>query len=114
MPKTIVVVFTDNNARVLVNPLDLKAFEGAANAVINPDLWELRGIPPHFWKLVEGKILPMTPEECAARQSQLDKSGADNVIKLVPRGSKPSRRAPWLAIGVAVALLILGAYLIKP
>ena len=51
MNKTTVVVFNENGVRILINPD--KAPKGA---IINPDLTHLKGVPPHLWKLENGKI----------------------------------------------------------
>lgn len=51
--KNKVVVFTQNNARILVNPPDLTKFDGKPNTFINPDLSLVTGVEPHFWKLLQ-------------------------------------------------------------
>ena len=50
--KNKVVVFTQNNARVLINPLSLDKYRGKPNAYINPDLNLVAGVEPHFWKVL--------------------------------------------------------------
>lgn len=47
--KNRVVLFTQNNARILTNPPDLVKFEGKENAYVNPDLGYVYGVDPHFW-----------------------------------------------------------------
>lgn len=51
--KNKVVIFTQNNARILVNPPDLSKFDKKENAFVNPDLSLVTGIEPQFWKLIK-------------------------------------------------------------
>lgn len=77
MPR--VIVFTEDNARVLYTDTpDLWA--DTPEAVIEPDLKEVTGVAPHFWKLVDGKILPMTDLERAARHDYHSRNVALNII----------------------------------
>lgn len=58
----IVVVFTENNARILTNPDNIKFYESLSNAIVDPDLKAVEGLPPHYWRLENGKVLPMSEE----------------------------------------------------
>jgi hypothetical protein len=90
--KTRVVVFTENNARILINPYNLDQFRAMPNAVIDPDLSHVRGISPHFWKNDEGRIVPMSESERAERLKHLVAHGSDNVISI--SAARP-RRPLW-------------------
>lgn len=80
-----VVVFTKNNARILkVSGLELFAYKNMANAVIDPDMSRVKKLPPHLWKLVDGKVLPLNFIERPLRNKNILKKGADNEIVLVP------------------------------
>lgn len=83
MKKNKVVIFTKNNARMLVNPKDLTAFESMPNAVINPDLSKVHRIPMHFWKLTKGQVVEMTRPEKIARMEDIEDHGADNKVKFM-------------------------------
>lgn len=48
--KNKVIIFTDNNARILVNPAEVEIFEDKPNAYVNPDLRFVTGVAPHHWK----------------------------------------------------------------
>ena len=78
--KTQLVIFTSNNARILVghNPAEYP------HALVNPDLSLVKRVPTHFWKLAGGKIVPMTAKEQAARLADHAKNAVDNdVTKIV-------------------------------
>lgn len=79
MEKT-VVIFTPNNARIIRNPSAeaLESFVKWPNVVIDPDLSKVEGLPPHFWKLVDGEIVPLDAAEQTARQNHIEKFGVDN------------------------------------
>ena len=62
-----VVVFTEDNARVLYTDTP-QLWEHTPQAVIEPDLKEVTGVAPHFWKLVDGKVVPMNDVERASRK----------------------------------------------
>ena len=72
-----VVVFTSNNARILVN-IPRKELVTLRTYLENPDLTKVKGVPPHFWKLVNNKIVPMNDFEQSQRRSAIERSGIDN------------------------------------
>jgi cbb3-type cytochrome oxidase subunit 1 len=77
-------VFTKNNARILTNPTskELKAYK---NSVIDPDLSQVRAVPPHFWKRGLGNlIVPMTDHEQKIRLSDIKENGVDNEVRRLP------------------------------
>lgn len=80
MEKNKVVVFTKNNARIVVTD-EIKHYERLPNALINPNLSQVKGIPPHFWKLENKKVVPMNRDEKLARLSDHEAFGVDNEIK---------------------------------
>lgn len=94
--KTTVVLFVANTARILVNPES--DYTGVVNAVINPSLTAVKGIPPHFWKLVEGKILPMDETE---RKERLK-----SIVRLLPPPKHRSYHMLWKYLAVSGWALI--------
>ena len=74
--KTKVVVFTENNARILINPSPMP--QAGPRVFINPDLSAVRGVAPHFWKVAHGKIVPMSRPEKALRLQHIASNGAIN------------------------------------
>lgn len=103
-----VVVFTTNNARILINPPDLLPFVQMPNAVIDPDLSSVVGVAPHHWKLTNGKIQSMRDYEITARDAHIKNNGVDSHIRLlVSNPPKPSFLRRQYAIGQ-----FLGLYLI--
>lgn len=77
--KNYAVVFTHNNAR-LIYAEDLQTLKGYENVVLNPDLGYVRGIAPHFWKFVNGFIMPMDEKEQEERMASIIKSGTQNDV----------------------------------
>lgn len=73
-----VVVFTENNARI-ITVSDASKYSEWPNAVIDPDLSKVRKIPPHHWKLYRGQVLPMDMVSRAARDGELE-GGAQNAL----------------------------------
>lgn len=73
------VIFTSNNARIFNYPCK----DHRETCIHDPDLTEVKGIPPHLWKLEKGKILPMTEGEANIRQQHVDTHGADNNVEKV-------------------------------
>jgi hypothetical protein len=64
--KDIIVIFTENNARILEGQ-KASAYFGRQDCLINPKIPQ--GIPPHHWKLEKGKIVEMSSDEKALRDS---------------------------------------------
>lgn len=73
-----VVIFTENNARIVTNPEDLDYFKRLPNALINPDFSKVKGIPPHFWKCVDGKLEAMSADERS--NASIDEHRIDNRV----------------------------------
>lgn len=101
--KQIVVVFNKYGARILVNPGD--AYDNSQDTIINPDLTEVKGLPPHYWKLVDGKVLPKTIIEQEEIDALHDKAPFNSVRMQVFKKS-PSKL-------YAVAFMTLGAAIIE-
>jgi len=76
-----VVVFTTNTARILTNPPNLSDMTKWPNAVIEPNLSQVNGLLPQFWRLLDGDIVPMSPLEIRYRKKLITSSGMDNVVR---------------------------------
>lgn len=117
MSKTRVVIFTENNARILVNPLNVERFKEMPNAVVNPDLQHVKNIPPHFWKLTEsGNIVPMSDEEKKAKSIGLTPARMKNVIELPARVVNqvklvevPTKLSPVSEVAMRLGYFLLGS-----
>lgn len=108
MEDTTVIVFTPNNCRILKNPENLNIYQHMSNAHINPDLSAVKKIPPHFWKVIEGKIVPMTLVEMSQRENHHTDTGVDNSLrKLSKRQLRPPMNKKNLIIWSLVGLVIL-------
>ncbi len=85
-----VVVFTENNARIITNPSNPDDYINNIKAVIDPDLTQVHGVPPHFWKLNFGRIESMDDSEKAQRLSvlELDKTNTYSINEMFLRVSK--------------------------
>lgn len=73
-----VVVFTKNNARILYNPGNLDDYKNCMSALIDPDLKSVAGVPPHLWKLLDGKVVIMDTSESKARNTHIAIHGVIN------------------------------------
>ncbi len=74
MSKDKVVLFQDGYARILTNPPveELQKLQEAnLPYLVNPDLSNVKGLSPEFWKLVGINILPMSKEEQQERSNDL-------------------------------------------
>lgn len=72
--KEIYVVFSPTNARILINPEEPLLYEGRDDVIKNPDLTNVQGIPPHFWKVQNYRIVSMTEAEKKQRQKIIDET----------------------------------------
>jgi hypothetical protein len=117
------VIFTTNNARVIRDdPSEWPT------ALVSPDRSAVKGVAPHFWKCVDGKLAPMSAPEKFARLAEHEMNGVDNDIERYRKGgpkptekpvekrveAKPSGwsfsidRAYWAALAGAAAGFIAG------
>lgn len=78
-----IVIFTPTNARVVKNPTDEEYdfISAWPNAIIDPDMSRVDGVPPHFWKLDRGYVVPMNDAERNYRLDQIKKYGVDNRLE---------------------------------
>lgn len=109
--KDVVVVLTRNNARLIVNPSDLDKFLGKQNVFINPDLTDLKGVPPHFWKAQRGRLVPMNALERRFRIRDIEKNGSENWIELIPLPAPFWTRRKVLISVIAILWIALIAQL---
>lgn len=61
--KNKVVVFNNGQARILINPSNIKELEKQSNVIVNPDLSNVSGLPAHMWKQVGQAIIPLDINE---------------------------------------------------
>lgn len=88
------VAFTPNNARVFHGSVE--DISHMQNVIVNPDLSQVEGIPPHHWKMnIHGKIVKMTDEEKAQRDEHHKTHGIMNDPEAIspPSLSPPSAQA---------------------
>lgn len=68
------------------NPENLEFWKAQPNALINPDVSGVSGIPVHLWQAHENKIVPVTEqEEIDARAESLLLNGPDRKIPEEPK-----------------------------
>jgi hypothetical protein len=101
-------VFTSNNARLVrvEEGADLSKF---TNYVMNPSLVGVRGVPPHYWLLVDGKVVPMNYLQRKERDALHAVYGVDN--GLPPIGKK--KRKYWWVLVVAAGAAAVAALKFK-
>lgn len=58
--KTKVVIFTTNNARILINPRETDVFKRRANCYVNPNLDYVGDTPPQYWKHIRENRIPIS------------------------------------------------------
>lgn len=108
MEDVTVVVFTKNNARILKNPPDWRLMKGRPGVFVNPDLSRVQGVPPHFWAVSAGKIVPMSSYGRRKVVESHKAIGVDN--RLQPNAEPPKRRLPTsgkLALAAAGGVTII-------
>lgn len=73
------VVFVKNNARVVHSDKPFVKGYSHHSVVMNPDLSEVKGIEPQYWKRGPGqKIIAMSEQERKTRDLHIDRYGVDN------------------------------------
>lgn len=98
-------VFTDNNARFVKHPdhLALGMYRGVA--VKNPDLSKVRGMPPHLWALVDGKVVPKDPWDRVLTKQSHALNGVDNNIHHVTSKSLRWNMRVWALVALAALII---------
>lgn len=104
-----VVVFTRNNARIIHNPENLDELRANPNCVVDPDLSLVRRLPPHFWKLDGGHVVPMILSEREAVLAHHEVYGVDNEhpaskTRTVPQEIKHQKKMSKVRLALSVAM----------
>lgn len=111
--KNKIVIFTTNNARIVISD-DVKKYKTMTNALINPDLSKVAGVPTHHWKLSGGKVAEMSRPEKVARDLQIQLNGIDNSLIELPINKYSYKLAKYLPIiyaflaGATISWVICG------
>lgn len=79
MSKNKVVIFTPNNARIIVTTEPAK-YRKMPNALLNPDLSNVISVAPQYWKLQNNKVVEMNHPEKLQRDADIRINGANNII----------------------------------
>lgn len=102
-----VVLFLEDNARIVVTR-DADPYRGIPNVLIDPDLSAVKGHPPHYWKLLGGRVVPITNEEKIIRDAKLKKFqwGQESQKEFIKRVRKAvaMERAKYVAIAGSIVL----------
>lgn len=106
--KQTAVVFTRNNARILVNHKPRLGYNPTSRVVFQPDLSLVRGVPTHYWKLDSGQIVEMSPTEKRRRNIHIKLYGIDNNAEKELYPSSNKLLLP-LIIMTALVIILLGA-----
>lgn len=104
--KEFAVLFTESNARIYVGPA-VEKVRSLKGVLITPDLSQVKRIPPHFWKLEKGKIVPMNEVERAERIKLIEAKQPTNKIDGLQK--KISKKKVALELGKAAGYIGLGA-----
>lgn len=75
------VVFHQTGARIF-HGVDPNKYRHVRGCVVNPEY--PKGVPPHYWKLVEGKIVEMSAMEKKERDATLLSLGLHDTPPVVP------------------------------
>lgn len=112
MAKEFIVVFTNNNARIIVGG-GMGVVGSSDRVVSNPDLSAVRGIPPHLWKLEDGRVIPMNADERKKRLAS--RKEAENYTHpiLVKHLMKKQRLQVATAALAALAVSLLAFLLLR-
>lgn len=108
MGKQRVIVFSELGARILINPSNIEDYKNAANALINPDLSKVKGLPPHLWELNSKEVVPMHVSKRAEREALVSSSAARFSHALV---AIPSRRSKFFKHCLPIVYALSGALL---
>lgn len=111
MAKSVVVIFTEQNARILVNPENIEQYYALPNASVDPDLTLVKGLSPDNWKLdlTTKQILPKAEYEKPISTAEIAPISANNVIYI----DKVKFHIPkicWIIIGLEFVGIILALF----
>lgn len=106
--KTKVVVFTTNNARILVNPPDAESLVGLPGVLVNPDLSHVRHVPLEYWApdYENNRVVPLSEDERIPR-AKLLKKAVDNNTDAVIQQKRKRLIWPWVLLATLVGAAVV-------
>jgi hypothetical protein len=108
MTKQRVVIFDElGNAKVLVNPENINELV-AQGALLNPDMTDVIGIPPHLWKREGNKLVPKLPNEVVMPKLHLVNPHKPDMTKIEPRLAKTDNEIVLLASSIGDVKMVIG------
>ena len=108
--KKIVVLFSTNYSRVLVNPPGHRFYQKRDNAVYDPYIRNLSGVPMQYWKKDGDKVVIMSDAEKVTRDLDIKLNGIDREFDPMRRKLIKRRRALMYRVALLLAVMnLLGA-----
>jgi hypothetical protein len=105
--KNIVVLFSSNYARALVNPQGFSFYRKRKNAVCNPNLDKLIGIPAQYWKKENGKVVEMSMVDKLSRDLDIKFNGLDlNFDFQIKRKTTPMGKLSEASICINILIFL--------
>lgn len=105
MSKNNLVFFTNLGAKIKVNPKDFDyIIEDKINVFKNPDLSNVRGVPPHMWAVKEGKIV--IAEKSVIRQRESDIDQKRPILMTNIKKSRFTKTQKVLGLGLILAVIV--------
>lgn len=99
------VVFLENNARIIKDQSEIERVKGWSNVLLDPDRSKVERLHPHFWKMGNDEVLPMSAMEQKIRLGSIEQNGIDNsIVKLSTK--KVAKQFPFVAVFCILALIV--------
>lgn len=100
MSKQKYVVFKpEGGARIFINPADPDELKALGQIVLDPDLSDVKGVPPEHWALEDGKVVERLPVEQSVEEMTY------NAKVMLLRRLERQRRFRVLSVIILISLL---------
>lgn len=108
-----IIVFGGDIPRIITTD-DVSKYDPNPNTVVDPDLGLVKNLAVEFWKLKDGKVMPMERDEAAAKHWELHEKGVIEKPRIdfaKEREQQAITRSNFIHYVLMVTALILGMIL---
>lgn len=63
MKRKVILFSNHDKPRILINPSNIEELKSNPNAIVDPDLSKVKGVPSEYWLLVDGEIIAMALDQ---------------------------------------------------
>jgi len=112
MKRKVILFSKDAKPRILINPPNIEELKHNINAVVDPDLSNVKDIPSQYWIKVEGEIVGMSLKERVERDKVLNREIIAKPVQYI-EPEKKKKEYKFCIYSSIIAISIVSSYYVS-